>query len=213
MEIALTADIAVVQGLVVGRLVEESAIKSVLEDRTDRGDGASLDEDAASTGCIDARIVSERGVFATMGDSTKLRSKELARITRASRDEIAREQQADLLAFVDRNREIVELPPGLENGQTRKRLRGARTDSDCIDEICEIVAQGITATAIFIDKCEHVSLEHHYFPHRLLLGPGGKNAGCTNRPISQSAPTSELPTEAAPYRLSSCSLGTMSVPG
>lgn len=45
------------QGLVVGRLVEESAIKSVLEDRTDRGDGASLDEDAASTGCIDARIV------------------------------------------------------------------------------------------------------------------------------------------------------------
>ncbi|MGZ5096137.1 MAG: hypothetical protein ACXWCH_33935 [Burkholderiales bacterium] len=101
---------------------------------------------------------SERGVFATMGDSTKLRSKELARITRASRDEFAREQQADLLAFVDRNREIVELPPGLENGQTRKRLRGARTDSDCIDEICEIVAQGITATAIFIDKCEHVSL-------------------------------------------------------
>ena len=86
------------------------------------------------------------------------RSKELARITRASRDEFAREQQADLLAFVDRNREIVELPAGLENGQTRKRLRGARTDSDCIDEICEIVAQGITATAIFIGKCEHVSL-------------------------------------------------------
>src|SRR3954471_13692780 len=57
VEIALTADIAVAQGLVVGRLVEESAIKSVLEDRTDRGDGASLDEDAASTGCIDARIV------------------------------------------------------------------------------------------------------------------------------------------------------------
>jgi hypothetical protein len=37
-------------------------------------------------------------------------------------------------------------------------MRGARTDCDCIDEICEIVAQGITATAIFIDKCEHVSL-------------------------------------------------------
>jgi hypothetical protein len=50
---------------------------------------------------------------------------------------------------VDKNREIVELPPGLENGQTRKRKRGARTDSDYIDEICEIVAQGITATAIF----------------------------------------------------------------
>ena len=89
-----------------------------------------------------------------MDDSTKLRSKELTRIART---EFAREQ-ADALAFVDRNREIVELPPGLENGQTRKRMRGARTDSDCIDEICEIVAQGITATAIFIDKCEHVSL-------------------------------------------------------
>jgi hypothetical protein len=89
-----------------------------------------------------------------MGDNTKLRSKELTRIART---EFAREQ-ADALAFVDRNREIVELPPGLENGQTRKRMRGARTDCDCIDEICEIVAQGITATAIFIDKCEHVSL-------------------------------------------------------
>jgi hypothetical protein len=39
------------------RLVEESAIKAVLEDRTDRGDGASLDQDAASAGGIDARIV------------------------------------------------------------------------------------------------------------------------------------------------------------
>jgi len=32
VEIALTADVAVAQGLVVGRLVEESAIKTVLED-------------------------------------------------------------------------------------------------------------------------------------------------------------------------------------
>jgi hypothetical protein len=78
-----------------------------------------------------------------MGDNTKLRSKELTRIART---EFAREQ-ADALAFVDRNREIVELPPGLENGQTRKRMRGARTDCDCIDEICETVAQGIKATA------------------------------------------------------------------
>ena len=39
------------------RLVEESAIKAVLEDRTDRGDGASLDQDAASAGRIDTRIV------------------------------------------------------------------------------------------------------------------------------------------------------------
>ena len=57
MEIALTADVTVAQGLVVERVVEESAIKAVLEDRTDRGDGASLDQDAASAGCIDARVV------------------------------------------------------------------------------------------------------------------------------------------------------------
>jgi len=57
VEIALTADVAVAQGLVVGRLVEESAIEAALEDRTDRGDGASLDQDAASAGRIDARIV------------------------------------------------------------------------------------------------------------------------------------------------------------
>src|SRR4051794_11273822 len=57
VEIALTADVAVAQGLVVGRFVEESAIEAALEDRTDRGDGASLDEDAASAGGIDARIV------------------------------------------------------------------------------------------------------------------------------------------------------------
>ena len=56
MEIALTADVAVAQGLVVERVVEESAIQTVLEDRTDRGDGAGLDEDAASAGGIDARV-------------------------------------------------------------------------------------------------------------------------------------------------------------
>src|SRR5258705_6240781 len=54
---ALTADVGVAQRLVVGRLVEESAIEAALEDRTDRGDGASLDQDAASAGRIDARIV------------------------------------------------------------------------------------------------------------------------------------------------------------
>jgi len=57
VEIALTADIAVAQGLLVERLVEESAIKAILEDRTDRGDGARLDQNAASAGRIDARIV------------------------------------------------------------------------------------------------------------------------------------------------------------
>jgi hypothetical protein len=56
-------------------------------------------------------------------------------------------QQTDVLAFADRNREIVELPPGLETGLTLRRKRGARIDRDCIDEICELIAQGITATA------------------------------------------------------------------
>jgi hypothetical protein len=86
------------------------------------------------------------------------RNKELAKVAaQQARDELVREQD-DVFALADRNREIVELPPGLENGLTMKRKRGARTDTDCINEVCEIVAQGITATAIFIDKCEHVSL-------------------------------------------------------
>src|ERR1700682_1892411 len=57
VEIALTADVAVAQGLVVGRLVKKSAIEAALEDRTDRGDGASLDQDGASAGGTAARIV------------------------------------------------------------------------------------------------------------------------------------------------------------
>jgi hypothetical protein len=82
------------------------------------------------------------------------RNKELAKVAaQQARDELVREQD-DVFALADRNREIVELPPGLENGLTMKRKRGARTDTDCINEVCEIVAQGITATAIFIDKCE-----------------------------------------------------------
>src|SRR5271168_2041667 len=38
VEIALPADVAVAQGLVVGRLVEKGAIEAALEDRADRGD-------------------------------------------------------------------------------------------------------------------------------------------------------------------------------
>lgn len=60
--------------------------------------------------------------------------------------ELAKEQ-SDVLAFADQNREIVDLPAGLETGVTARRKRGTRTDLDCINEICEIVAQGITATA------------------------------------------------------------------
>src|SRR5260370_38396340 len=57
METALAADVAVAAGLVVGSHVKKSEMETVLEDRTDRGDGASLEEDAASAGCIEARIV------------------------------------------------------------------------------------------------------------------------------------------------------------
>jgi hypothetical protein len=56
-------------------------------------------------------------------------------------------EQADVLAFADKNREIVRLPKNLETGYTKRRKRGARTDRDCIDEICELIAQGATATA------------------------------------------------------------------
>jgi hypothetical protein len=69
-----------------------------------------------------------------------------SKIGKAELVKLAREQ-ADVLAFADRHREIEELPPGLETGETKRRKRGARTDRDCIDEICELIAQGITATA------------------------------------------------------------------
>ena len=53
----------------------------------------------------------------------------------------------DVLAFADRNREIIQLPEGLETGETMRRERGARTDDDVIQEVIEIFAQGITITA------------------------------------------------------------------
>ena len=53
----------------------------------------------------------------------------------------------DALAFAERNREIVELPEGLETNRTMTRKRGARADDDVIQEAMEIFAQGITLTA------------------------------------------------------------------
>ena len=53
----------------------------------------------------------------------------------------------DALAFAERNREIVELPPGLETNRTMKRKRGARTDDDVVQEAMERHSQGITLTA------------------------------------------------------------------
>ena len=75
---------------------------------------------------------------------TKLPAKSALR-TRAHK-ELAREQ-SDVLAFVDPRRELEELPEGLETGFVKRRKRGARTDSDCVNEICELVSRGITATA------------------------------------------------------------------
>jgi hypothetical protein len=57
------------------------------------------------------------------------------------------EEQTNVLAVYERNREIVELPPGLETGHTNRRKRGARTDEDCINEIGELISRGIIATA------------------------------------------------------------------
>ena len=83
-----------------------------------------------------------------MPDYSK-RHKELAKVAaRQAQDELIKEQ-ADVFAFADRNREIVELPPGLENGYTKRRKRGLRTDTDCINEICEIVAQTENRLTIF----------------------------------------------------------------
>lgn len=61
MEIALTADVAVAQGLVVGCLVKEGAIQTVLEDRADRGDRMRLNQDAAPAGGVDAGMVVASG--------------------------------------------------------------------------------------------------------------------------------------------------------
>ena len=70
-----------------------------------------------------------------------------------ARKDLQREQ-TNVLAFVDPRREIEELPEGLESGHVRRRKRGARSDSDCIDEICDLIASGITAKA----ACEYVGV-------------------------------------------------------
>jgi hypothetical protein len=82
--------------------------------------------------------------------SAKLTKKQLRVI---ARKDLQREQ-TNVLAFVDPRREIEELPEGLETGHVKRRKRGARSDSDCIDEICELIGSGITAKA----ACEYVGV-------------------------------------------------------
>ena len=50
----------------------------------------------------------------------------------------------NVLDKIDPYREIEILPPGMVNGQTLRRTRGERSDEDCINEICELVARGLT---------------------------------------------------------------------
>jgi hypothetical protein len=72
----------------------------------------------------------------------------MGRVRKGDKELIAiANEHADVLAFADRHREIVRLPKDLENGYTRRRKRGNRADRDCISEICDLIAQGITATS------------------------------------------------------------------
>ena len=54
---------------------------------------------------------------------------------------------ADVLSHVELDRPIEKLPPKLRRGYVLQRKRGARTDRDCINEICELVSRGLTAIA------------------------------------------------------------------
>ena len=60
----------------------------------------------------------------------------------------------NVLAFVDPHREIEVLPECLQTGHVKRRKRGARSDRDCVEEICEIISAGIAAKA----ACEYVGV-------------------------------------------------------
>jgi hypothetical protein len=75
VEIIPAADVAVAQGVGFGGLVEKGAIRAVLEDGADRGDGSRLDQNGAPAGRVDAlgavafgqRQSAEAGTTALLG--------------------------------------------------------------------------------------------------------------------------------------------------
>ena len=70
--------------------------------------------------------------------------------------EVAKQNVEDALAFIDRHREIVELPPKLVDGDTLRRKRGPRDDEDLVQEILLMYAQGATQTEVL----KHVGLPY-----------------------------------------------------
>lgn len=70
--------------------------------------------------------------------------------------EVAKQNVEDALAFIDRHREIVELPPGRVDGDTMRRKRGTRDDEDTVQEILLMYAQGATLTEVL----KHVGLPY-----------------------------------------------------
>ena len=85
-----------------------------------------------------------RAVEGSGSDMSAILTKKQLRVI--ARKDLQREQ-TNVLAVADPRREIEELPEGLQTGHVKRRKRGARSDRDCIDEICDIIASGITAKA------------------------------------------------------------------
>lgn len=69
---------------------------------------------------------------------------------------VAKQNIEDALAFIDRHREIVELPPKHVDGDTMRRKRGTREDEDTVQEILLMYAQGATMTEVL----KHVGLPY-----------------------------------------------------
>lgn len=67
-----------------------------------------------------------------------------------------RDEARDVTQYVDPYREREYLPAGLVNGNKLRSLRGDRSDQDCVAEVCELVACGITRAR----ACEAIGIPH-----------------------------------------------------